>query len=75
MSSSSASFLRSSLEGAAWRRKRDIDSLYVRAHLADHRVRVIRLPGSREWTPNQGFDRPLSKAEVLAKASPLIQRS
>jgi hypothetical protein len=26
-------------------------------------------------TPNQGFDRPLTKAEVLAKADPLIKRS
>jgi hypothetical protein len=41
---------------------------------ARHAAAIDLLIGTSP-TPNQGFDRPLSKAEVLAKASPLIQRS
>jgi Ferritin-like domain len=34
---------------------------------------AINLLIGKSPTPNQGFDRPLSKAEVLAKAGPLIK--
>jgi hypothetical protein len=39
---------------------------------ARHAASIDLLIGSTP-TPNQGFDRPLSKAEVLAKAGPLIK--
>jgi len=39
---------------------------------ARHAASIDLLIGSSP-TPNQGFDRPLSKAEVLAKAGPLIK--
>jgi hypothetical protein len=35
---------------------------------------AINLLIEQSPTPNQGFDRPLTKAEVLAKASPLIKQ-
>ena len=34
---------------------------------------AIDLLINRSPTPNQGFDRPLTKAEVLAKVEPLIK--
>jgi hypothetical protein len=39
---------------------------------ARHAAAIDLLIG-KSPTPNQGFDRPLTKAEVLAKASPLIK--
>jgi hypothetical protein len=39
---------------------------------ARHAAAINLLIGQRP-TPNQGFDRPLTKAEVLAKAEPLIK--
>src|SRR5271168_2216694 len=36
-------------------------------------VSAINLLIGKSPTPNQGFDRPLTKAEVLAKAGPLIK--
>ena len=38
----------------------------------DHAAAINLLIGTTP-TPNQGFDRPLTKAEVLAKAGPLIK--
>jgi Ferritin-like domain len=39
---------------------------------ARHAAAIDLLIGTSP-TPNQGFDRPLSKAQVLAKAGPLIK--
>jgi len=35
---------------------------------------AINLLIGQSPTPNQGFDRPLTKAQVLAKAGPLIKK-